>query len=180
MPANSPTKPITWKLTDEDGWNKKLAEEGISPDYVVLGDYTRTQTPNTGSHGINEFKYYFENFPIKNESMVVPNPKDIMDKALPHIPGLRDDMQSTVYDMMLGQWFGGSLNDPAQVYSAAVFSIMQAIDSMAQAKKLGQEEKEAEKKAAERKKKDFILMIVSVVLVVSGHLPPIVTDNTHG
>jgi hypothetical protein len=104
--------------------------------------------------------------------MVVPNPKDIMTKAVPHIPSLRDDMQSTVYDMMLGQWTGGSLDDPAQVYSTAVFSMMQAIDSMAKAKKLGEEEKEAEEKEAEEKKKNFILMIISVVLVVSESLLP--------
>ncbi|KAJ5279772.1 hypothetical protein N7478_005144 [Penicillium angulare] len=167
MPANKPSNTISWKLTDEDGWNKKLVDEGISPDYVVLGDYTRTQTPNRVEHGgVTEFKYYFTNFPIKNDSMVVPNPKDIMTKALPHIPTLRDDMQATVYDMMLGQWVGGDLADPVQVYSTAVFSIMQAIDSMAQAKKLGEEEKKLKAAEAAAKKKDFILMIVSVILVV--------------
>ncbi|KAJ5238541.1 hypothetical protein N7468_003160 [Penicillium chermesinum] len=166
LPANNPKKTVTWTLTDEDGWDKNLTNSGISPDYVTYGDYTRKQTPNVATHGMTEWKYYFKNFPIKNESMVVPNPKDIMNQALPHIPTLLDDMQATVYDIMLGQWVGGNLNDPSQVYSTAVFSIMQAIDSMAKAKKLGEEEKEAEEKEAEEKKKNFILMIVSVVLVV--------------
>ncbi|KAJ5263319.1 hypothetical protein N7478_010924 [Penicillium angulare] len=75
-------------------------------------------------------------------------------------------MQSTVYDMMLGQWIRGSLQDPSQVYSTAVSSIIQAIDSMAKAKKLGQEEKDAEEQEIEKKRKNFIVMIISVVLVV--------------
>ncbi|KAJ5100662.1 glycoside hydrolase [Penicillium angulare] len=167
------TEDITWKLIDEDGWQKKLQDEGISDSYVSYGDYTRHQhTDPAGGRGRSEYDYSFENFPIKNDSMVVPNPKDIMSQAVPHIPTLRNDMQATVYDMILGQWIGGTLDDPAQVYSTAVFSIMQAIESMAQAKKLGEEEKEAEEEAAEEKKRNFILMIVSVVLVVSEYLLP--------
>ncbi|KAJ5901127.1 glycoside hydrolase [Penicillium tannophilum] len=160
-------KNINWKLTDEDGWDKALANKGISSDYVAFGDYTRHQHHDTvgGRGGVTDYYYYFTNFPKKNESMVVPNPKDIVLKALPHIPSLRSDMQTTVYDMMLGQWFNGSLDDPSQVYSTPVFTIIQAIDGMAQAKKLGEEEKTLEKKEAEEKKKNFILTIISVVLI---------------
>lgn len=163
--------PIKLKLTDEDGWNKALADNGISPDYVQFGDYNRDQhfVP-VGGRGPTNYNYEFRNFPNKNDSMVVPNPKDIVTKALPHIPGLRKDMQATVYDMMLGQWTNGSLNDPSQVYSTPVFTIIQAIDHMAQAKKLGQEEKDAEKKEKEEKRKNFILTIVSVALIVSDSL----------
>jgi hypothetical protein len=160
---------IHWTLIDESSWDKALTDKGISSDYVEFGDYTRHQFHDNvgGRPGVKDFYFYFTNFPKKNESMVVPNPKDIVLKALPHIPTLQIDMQATVFDMMFGQWYGGSPNDPAQVYSAPVFTIIQAIDGMAQAKKLGEEEKKAEEKEKEEKKKNFILMIVSVVLIVS-------------
>lgn len=159
---------IHWKLTDEDGWDKALANQGISADYVEFGDYTRHQHHEPfGGRGRADYDYYFTNFPIKNKTMVVPNPKDIVLNALPHIPDLRMDMQATVFDMMFGQWVGGSLNDPSQVYSTPVFTIIQAIEGMAKAKKLGQEEKDAEEEEKAEKKKDLILTIVSVALIVS-------------
>lgn len=165
LPTN---EDIHWKLIDEDGWDKALANKGISVDYVEFGDYTRHQHHEPyGGRGRADYDYHFTNFPIKNKTMVVPNPKDIVLKALPHIPDLRMDMQATVFDMMFGQWVGGSLNDPSQVYSTPVFTIIQAIEGMAKAKKLGQEEKDAEEAEKEQKKKDLILTIVSIALIVS-------------
>jgi hypothetical protein len=97
--------------------------------------------------------------------MVVPNPKDIVTKALPSIPSLNSSMQATLLDMKLAQWTNGSLSDPVQAYSTAVFMLMQAVDSMAQAKQLGQKE-EKEEEEEEKRKKNFFLLIVSVVLMV--------------
>lgn len=116
---------------------------------------------------IQPVEYSFTGFPIKNESMVVPNPKDIVQQAIPSFPDLRVSMQATLLDFMLGQWYNGSMSDAAQAYSSPVFMLLQGVEGMAQAKKVGQEEKEAEEKEAEEKKKNFILTIVSVVLMVS-------------
>lgn len=162
-------KDIDWKLIDEDGWDKALAKQGISPDYVEFGTYHRHQHIDNigGRGGVQDWTYYFTDFPVKNETMVVPNPKDIILKALPSIPDLRADMQATVYDMMLGQWVGGSFSDPSQVYSTPVFTIIQAIEGMAQCKKLGKTEKDEEEEEKEEKKRNFILTIVSVALIVS-------------
>lgn len=156
-------------LTDEDGWNAKLTDEGLSSDYVTFGDYLRKQMYHSPRGTITPFEYKFSGFPIKNESMVVPNPKEIVQQAIPSFPDLRTSMQATQLDFMLGQWYNGSMLDAAEAYSSPVFMLLQGVDGMATAKKIGQEEKEAEEKAAEQKKKDFILTIVSAVLIVSNY-----------
>lgn len=46
-----------------------------------------------------------------------------------------------------------------------VFILMQAVENMAQVKKLGMEEKKQEEE--EKRKRDFILLIMSVALIVS-------------
>lgn len=111
--------------------------------------------------------FKFTGFPTKNESMVVPNPKDIVTKALPDIPGLITDMKATMLDLMLAQWYNGTSADAAQAYSMPVFMLMQAVENMAEAKKLGTQEKQQEEEE-EKRKKDFILLIVSVALMVSS------------
>lgn len=151
-------------LTDSDGYSAGLATAGLSPDWVVLGDY-KLESDIVSPHGGQKQYYKFSNFPIQNDSMVVPNPKDIVTKALPSIPSLNSSMQATLLDMKLAQWTNGSLSDPVQAYSTAVFMLMQAVDSMAQAKQLGQKE-EKEEEEEEKRKKNFILLIVSVVLMV--------------
>ena len=55
--------------------------------------------------------------------------------------------------------------DAAEAYSTPVFMLMQAVDSMAQAKALGAQEEKAEEEE-EKRRKNFILLIVSVLLMV--------------
>lgn len=153
-------------LTDQNGYQDGLAQAGLEPDWVLLGDYEYDHTP-AAYHGSRKFQYKFTGFPIKNDSMVVPNPKDIVTKAMPNMDGLRTSMQATLLDLMLGQWSNGSVSDPTEAYSMPVFMLMQAVDNMAEAKKLGQQEKQTEEEEAKRKK-DFILLIISIVLVVSA------------
>lgn len=99
--------------------------------------------------------------------MVVPNPKDIVTKGLPDIPGLVADMEATILDLMMGQWYNGTSSDAAQAYSIPVFILIQAVENMAEAKNLGTQEKKDEEEE-EKRKKDFILLLVSVALIVSG------------
>ena len=110
--------------------------------------------------------------------MKVQNPKDIVIKALPSIPGLRTEMRATLLDIMLGQWVDGTASDAAYAYSTPVFMLMQAVDSMAQAKALGEKEQKQEEEA----EKNFIVMILSVVLMVrlfsSVPVPPFLVTAT--
>ena len=155
----------TLKLTDRDGYNKGVARAGLGPDWVVRDDYTYKYSFEAPHYGMKKTWFDFIGFPTKNESMVVPNPKDIVTKALPRIPALRVDMQATYMDIMLGQWSDGSVADAAEAYSTPVFILMQAVDNMAEAKKLAKKEEKYEEKQEEREK-NFILLIVSIVLLV--------------
>lgn len=92
-----------FRLTDHDGYEGGLAKVGLSPDWVVLDDYTYEYEYEAPHYGMRKVDFKFTGFPTKNESMVVPNPKDIVTKALPDIPGLVTDMQATMLDLMLAQ-----------------------------------------------------------------------------
>lgn len=171
---------ITFTVTDHDKYIESLGTAGLSPDWVDLGDYEYDRDVSQ-PHASRKWKYQFHGFPIENSSMVVPNPKDVVTKGLGSIPDLRRDMVSTLAELMLGQYADNtnrwdkqvttSSADPMMAYSSPVFMLMQAVDSMAQAKELGQEEKKEEEEE-EKRKKDFILLIVSVVLMVC-HIQPI-------
>jgi hypothetical protein len=130
-------------LTDPDGYSAGLTEARLSLDCVVFGDF-QIESDVVSPHGSQRGYYKFTDFPIKNESMVVPKPKDIVTKAFSNIPSLRNSMQAMLLDMKMGRWTNGSLTDPAQAYSIAGFMFMQAVEDMAQAKQLGQQEEKKE------------------------------------
>lgn len=97
---------------------------------------------------------------------MVPNPKDIVPKALGGMEDLQVSLEATLIDAMFSDYIGGSLQDAVQAYSVPVFMLMQAVDSMAQAKALGQKEEEKEEEEERKRKENLILLIVSVVLMV--------------
>lgn len=151
------------ELVDENGYLAGLAEAGLAPDWVALGNYDIKRELIFGRGTVN-YDIKFTGFPIKNSTMVVPNPQDIVTQGIGSIPALRNSMQATMMDIMLGNWQDGSTSDPAQVYSVPVFMLLEAVNSMAQAKQLAAQEKHQE---AEQEK-NFIILIVSVVLMVSA------------
>ena len=153
---------LTLKDAMEDDYNAALTKAGITPDWVHFGDHTITHDETSGRGGRN-WQYKFSGFPVAKANMVIPNPKDIVTQALPTISDLRIDMKATLMDIILGNFADGSTTAAANAYSTPVFMLMQAVQNMAEAKKLGEKEQEEEKK----QRTDFIVMIVSVVLLVS-------------
>ncbi|KAL3462744.1 glycoside hydrolase superfamily [Aspergillus heterothallicus] len=151
-------------ISDKDGLATALANAGLLEDWVDFGDYSIHRT-NYGTLPAVHWTLSFTGWPIKNESMVVQNPKDIVTTALPNIPGMRSDMQTTLLEIMGGGWMGGDARDAALAYAPAVFMLQQAVDSMAQAKQLGQEEEEEEEEEERKRKENFILLIISVVFM---------------
>ncbi|KAK5111586.1 hypothetical protein LTR85_011815 [Meristemomyces frigidus] len=135
-----------------------------SKKHMVFGDHEVDKTFTAPRAG-RKFEYKFTGYPVENATMVVPNPKDIVTQGLGSIPDLQIAMEATLMDMILGNWADGSTADAAQAYSTPVFMLMEAVDSMAQAKALGKQEQKEEKEE-EKRKKDFILLIVSVVLMI--------------
>lgn len=86
--ANNPT---TLTLKDKDNYTSALTKGGITPDWVHFGDHEVDKDLTSGRGGRN-FQYQFHGYPIAKDNMVVPNPKDIVTKALPSIPKLRREM----------------------------------------------------------------------------------------
>lgn len=107
----------------------------------------------------------FHGWPIRNESMVVNNPKDLVVKGLPNLPALRQDMVAALLQIMGGGWAGGDARDVLLAYSPAVFVLQQAVDSMEQAKELGAQEESAEEEEEEKKRENFILLLIEVALM---------------
>ncbi|KAI1080982.1 hypothetical protein F5B20DRAFT_579808 [Whalleya microplaca] len=177
--------PTDMKMTDEDGYTKALVNAGLAPDWVMLGDYEIDRPlddakgadgPTYGGHGIDKvieekrggirtFPLRFTSAPVKNSSLIVPNPKDVVTKGLGSIEDLHTSMEATMLDIISGNWVGGAMSDAVQAYSIPVFMLLQAVDSMAQAKQLGQQEEQQEEAEEEERKKNFIFLIVSVVLM---------------
>lgn len=161
------TQTTTLTLKDPDGYNETLSKAGINLDWVHFGDQT-IEHDIVEPHGGRAIQYKFSGFPVEKANMVVPNPKDIVQKALPSIPQLRTDMQATLLDIWLGQYIDGSVSDAPEAYSTPVFMLMQAVHGMAQAKALGQKQQKIEEQA----RINFIVEIVSAVLVVSWQMRP--------
>ena len=155
----------TMTLRDEDGYNAALVQAGLDPDWVVFGDYT-LERDVTQPHASRKYEFKFSGFPIQNSSMVVPNPKDIVTQGLGDISGLQNDLVNSGLDLAGGMWLNGSYLDPAQVYSAPIFILMQAVDGMAEAKQLGQQEEETEAEEERERRENLILTILSVVFMV--------------
>jgi hypothetical protein len=98
-------------------------------------------------------------------AQVIPNPKDVITKGMGSLIDLQMDILATKYDFMLGQWSQGRKLDGAETYGVPTFAFMQAVESMKQAKELGQKE-EQEEKAEEERRKNIILLIISIVLLI--------------
>lgn len=94
---------------------------------------------------------------VPADQIDVPNPKDVISKALPQIQNLQVALSATWADIMLGMWEGKD-DDATQALSMPVFMIVQAVNSMQQVKDIGE-------KAEEEEKKDLILTIVTALLL---------------
>ncbi|KAG8163304.1 hypothetical protein KVR01_006601 [Diaporthe batatas] len=152
------------RLRDHDGFAKALATAGLLEDWVDFGDYKIHRT-NNNDRPAQSWTLSFHGWPIRNESMVVNNPKDIVTKGLPNIPSLRQEMVASMLEIMGGSWAGGDSRDAALAYAPAVFMLQQAVDSMAQAKELGAQEEKTEEEEERKRKENLILLIIGVALM---------------
>lgn len=154
------------RLNNRDGYDRALAHAGMLPEWVELGDFALTRMNSDATLELY-WTWYFSSFPVKNESMEVQNPKDIVTHGLPNIPSLRSDMQKTKLEIIGGMYVGGDPRDAALAYAPTVFIMQQAVDSMKQAKEIGKQEEKDEAEEERKRKENFIMLIISVVLIVS-------------
>ena len=100
------------RVRDQDGFTSALVTAGLLDEWVTFGDYSIHRTNNENSPPTS-WTLKFTGWPVRNQSMVLQNPKDIVTKGLPDIPGMRSDMESTMLEIMGGTWVGGDPLDAA-------------------------------------------------------------------
>lgn len=161
------TYSITYELTDAAGFNASIqADLGIDPAWVTFGD-TNTLigcqsgtevNPGTGNRPclkIFEKKY---GFPMKGDNVEVPNPKDLLQAALPNIEALHDTVTAVYIEIGLDV-DEASVADMVTAVSMPMFMLESAVDQMKTIKDIGAE-------VADQKKKELNLTILGVALFV--------------
>ncbi|OAA54596.1 killer toxin subunits alpha/beta [Niveomyces insectorum RCEF 264] len=158
-------KEYTWwfDVQNATGLNATLAANGIDPDWVAFDEYVEDMTDECdqfsdhlggGCPGFSQVNY---GFPVRGPNVVVPNPKDVVEKAGAGIDALRDELDDKTFDLILDAWDSDNPDDIAQALALPVFMVADAVDSMQQVKAIG-------KQVQDEKKKDLILEILQGVL----------------
>ncbi|KAJ5097138.1 hypothetical protein N7456_007859 [Penicillium angulare] len=134
-----------YTLIDKEGFYADLLKNyGIAADWVKFGEYEFDHTAG-GRGDIPAPPSFWIGYPMAADNIKPANPKAIVTAALPNMTMLQTTIDSTWMNQMLGQW-DGSGADPVQVLSMPVALIQQAIESMAQVKKIGEAQLEADRK----------------------------------
>jgi hypothetical protein len=155
-------------LRDPAGYSAALNSINIPATWIELGDYQIVRHIRWG----DDVVLNFTGFPIRNTSVVVPNPKDIVTLGFGNVSAIRNNMAAAMLAIMSGYWNGGNIADPATVYSVPVFLLEQAVDSMAQVKQVGEKEQQAEQAKAKANFLQEIMAIVGFALIVCAGFPP--------
>ncbi|KAL7946058.1 glycoside hydrolase family 18 protein [Trichoderma barbatum] len=160
---------IEHTLRDEDGFYKALLDKhNIGRDWITFKDFAVNEPcPCEPSskwlrffHCSEDYTMY-KSFPrrIKDTSKInVPNPKKVVDEAIPNVDELVDLLAWTISKLRMGS-LDASYEDPVIAFSMPVFMLEDAIESIKEVKEIGEKEQEA-------KKKELILKILNIVFSV--------------
>ncbi|CAG8898521.1 unnamed protein product [Penicillium egyptiacum] len=161
---------VTWKMRDEDGFYKALSDEyGIQKDWIKWVKSHEILQPCTCpipgdpclmcSPGMLSGELYY-NYPRRkdDDDIDVPNPKKVVDAAIPNITSLSTTMLSTYFEMRTFT-LDADYGDVATSFSMPVFMMQDATESMKTIKKIGAE-------AEEKQKNKLIMMILTIVFAV--------------
>ncbi|UKZ56764.1 hypothetical protein TrVGV298_010605 [Trichoderma virens] len=156
---------MTYTLINSTGFYDTLQSQyGINASWVTFTD--KHDITDTFSAGCERYEtcvrtdYQWINIPTAASDIEIPNPKDVITKALPTIGTLQNGILARKMDLNVGLW-NGSSDDLLQVYSMPVFMLSQAVTAMQNAKALG--------KQYEREKK--IELILEILGAVFAFLP---------
>ncbi|KAL6694812.1 hypothetical protein J3F84DRAFT_395201 [Trichoderma pleuroticola] len=148
LAPNTGARFIEYSLRDEDGFYKAILDtHNIEKDWVTFETYV---VPDPYASKID-----------------VPNPKKLVDEAIPKIEELVDLLAWTIPMLRMGG-LDASNEDPALAFSMPVFMLEDAVESIKKIKEIGDKEKES-------KKRDLILHILTIVfsvLAFVGELAP--------
>ncbi len=145
-------------LRDKDGFERGLAEIGMSPDWIYFGDdeERRSCIPTQMPTGCADFVVELKGVPMIKDDWQMPNPKDLVQDVLPKVETLRTELFAKYFELSMGLWEGYA-TDVVDVMAMPIFLLKQAVDAMSEAKEIGEEIQEEERK-------NLILTIISAIL----------------
>ncbi len=149
-----------WELKDAAGFNKSLNTAGIDPEWVMLGvyeDVTRCVLTEQPGNCWDLVRRHV-GFPVRGPAMVVPNPKEVVDKARANFTNLQEEYSLMYMEIGFGTW-EGNLDEAVDVLSVPVFMLEDAVSLMKEVKEIGQ-------KFKEYKEEELILKIVTGILML--------------
>ncbi|KAF4959601.1 hypothetical protein FSARC_10687 [Fusarium sarcochroum] len=160
---------IEYTLRDKNGFNEALVSElGIQPDWVVFEEWDSASpcVPDTSTGGTTgpclQSKKVYTGFPRKadDDDIEVPDPQDVVEKAIDNIVELETSYQAAALSIGLGTYSSDKdFNDAIWALAMPVQLVRQAVDHMDEVSNIGEELEEQEKK-------NMIMLIISVVLAV--------------
>ncbi len=103
-----------------------------------------------------DFELKVKGVPLIKKGWQMPNPKDLLTEMLPTLDNLRTKIDARIFEISMGVW-DGSARDAVDIMAVPVFLLKQALQSMKEAKEIGEDIQEAERK-------NLILTILSAVL----------------
>ncbi|KZL80903.1 alpha-1,3-glucanase mutanase [Colletotrichum incanum] len=162
---------LRYELTDPDGFYKAVAADlGIEKDRVKFGldksikkcEESGTSAgeikTGTGTRPCRTYTQKRQGFPMQSDNVEVPNPKEMIQAALPGVDSLSTVVASTYFGMATQSHTADEENILIAV-SMPVYMLQSAVESMKEIKKSGAE-------AQKREQEHLILMILSIVLMV--------------
>ncbi|KAI8265318.1 Mutanase [Colletotrichum sp. SAR 10_98] len=162
---------LRYELTDQDGFYKAIAADlGIEKDWVKFGlDKSIKQCEESGSSagdiktgtGTRPCRTYTqkrEGFPMQSDNVEVPNPKEMIQSALPGVDSLSTVVASTYFGMATESHTADE-EDILTAVSMPVYMLQSAVESMKEIKNIGAE-------VQKREQEHLILMVLSIVLMV--------------
>ncbi|KXG50197.1 Glycoside hydrolase, family 71 [Penicillium griseofulvum] len=174
--SSSQTHIIYYDIMDREGFYGNLtAETGVEPDWVVLDGglfLGQKQEPYYGSRPSCDLTaaspdrcIWWQGFPVRAKEISIPDPREIMRKALPNIPNLQLSISITQMSIISGS-FDGVIDDVVQTISTAVFALSEMVDRVYNVVAIGE-------KVAAEEKKELILRILGGVFMAIPFLGPI-------
>lgn len=153
---------LDMRLRDEPGFYKALQDDlGIQREWIRWGKRDIGTKCGAGTpKDCSPLFQVFRNFPLKadDDKIKVPNPKDIMTRALANVTQLRTALLAAELSIGTSMYDGDKL-DAARALSTPIFMLAQAVESMESIKEIGA-------KIEEEKKKALILLVVSLCLMI--------------
>lgn len=153
-------------LRDKEGFEKALMNKtGLDPSWISFTGTHETSwlcfeevvqmcPPETGYRE-------WHKWPKLKGDVVIPDPKDVITDGMKTVESVVNELNGAWAELVFGNFVGAG-DDYVQVMSIPVFMLLQAVESMAQVKVIGEEQEEIE----EEQRRNVILTIISAIFCV--------------